>query len=262
MKLYLDEFIWGVQDQLCSKTASLISTMPNENILPSFEAQRKWRYVLTPEGMRLSDGDKVYGFALPEPAMREIAEIDKLEDSNLLDFEKNKLTGGTAQVHRSSPDQLYVTLADGRLNPTFTLEHSRDKKWKYIPSKKLQTRLEQLARNTAPVEVDPAQVLVGGVDMLKSAMPSFNLDLDGASDMVNKGLSIGGKILDFKGSHPLLMGLGTLWGARKLSQLQGHFNPEYAAEMAQAPGKRFNREIGLPLMASLAVPAAINFFKQ
>jgi len=266
MNLNLEQFQMGVEDLLDEKRAAVIESALNENILPFLEGQKKWTYGLYPEGLRVHDGERVYGFALPDPAIAEMLEVAKLEDIALHEFEKNKLSGGTAQIHRASPDSVYMTLADGRTNPTFTLEHSSGKNWKYLPSKKLIARKKMQAAEQAPTEipaVDPASLLAAAQDQaqVKQADLSLNMDLDQLNDLAQKGLGIGKNLLDFKTSHPMLLTLGGMYGAKKFSDLRKAISPEYAAMLAQNPGKRFNREIGSPLLSGLGLAAGLNMLK-
>lgn len=177
MKLDIDAFAQGAWDRLGEKRAgsNLFDALINENILPSFNGQRKWKYVNAPEGLRLSDGDKVYSFGLKD-FDGEVGRVPKLDDIPLHDFEHGTAGSGTAQIHRSSPDSLYLTLADGRDNPTFRLEHEEGKDWKYIPSKKMLARLNQLKTHEGegPGEVgnprvDVDSLMHGGLAGLKTA---------------------------------------------------------------------------------------------
>ena len=94
----------GALDQLDEKIATVIESDLNENILPFISAQKKWNYGLYPEGLRLHDGERVFGFSLPDPALAEMTEVAKLDDIPIHDFGRGKISGGTAQVHRASPD--------------------------------------------------------------------------------------------------------------------------------------------------------------
>jgi len=177
MELDVTAFAQGAWDRLAEKQggANLFDALLNENILPTFAGQRKWQYVKTPEGLRLSDGERVYGFGLQDLG-GEVGRVPKLDDIPLRDFEQGTGGSGTAQIHRSSPDSIYMTLADGRENPTFRLEHEEGKNWKYIPSKKMLARLNQLKTHKAEApgevgnpRVDVESLLQGGMDGIKAA---------------------------------------------------------------------------------------------
>lgn len=200
MNLDIESFSLGVVDRLREKQAvsNIFDLGMNENILPTFHGQKNWRYVQTPEGLKLSDGDRVYGFDLRDFGA-ETSRVQKMDDVPLLDFEHGKIGGGTAQIHRSSPDSLYLTLANGRDNPTFRLEHDEGKSWKYIPSKKMIKRLEQLRTHgdqKGPSDVSPkidqSAFLQGAVDQIKTAgVGSFlfgEKGLKSIADPNNRGL--------------------------------------------------------------------------
>jgi hypothetical protein len=194
MKIHIDAFALGASDYLKEKRASsnIFDIGMNENILPTFNSQKNWRYVQTPEGLKLSDGERVYGFDLKDFG-GEMSGVEKMNDVPLLDFEAGKVRGGTAQVHRASPDSLYLTLANGIDNPTFRLEHDEGKKWKYIPSKKMIQRLEQLKSHgdqkgpegVSTPKVDLDSLMQGGMDQLKTAGAGEFLFGKGLSSVAN-----------------------------------------------------------------------------
>lgn len=202
MNLDIEAFALGASDYMWEKRGSvnILDSLMNENILPTFNNQKNWRYVQTPEGLRLSDGDKVYSFGLKDFG-GELGRVPKLDDIPILDFESGRLGGGTAQIHRSSPDSIYLTLANGRENPTFRLEHESGKNWKYIPSKKMIKRLEQLRshgkqegpQGVSSPKVDVEAMLQGGIDQMKTAGVQSFLIGDGASsvlDPTRRGLAV------------------------------------------------------------------------
>jgi hypothetical protein len=177
MNLHIEAFALGAHDYLKEKQAAsnIFDLGINDNIIPTVHSQKNWKYVQTPEGLRLSDGDKVYGFNLQNFG-GETSRVSKSDDISILDFEHGKTGGGTAQIHRASPDSLYLTLANGRDNPTFRLEHDEGKNWKYIPSKKMIQRLGQLRNHgdqKGPSDVSPkidqSAFLQGAQDKMKTA---------------------------------------------------------------------------------------------
>lgn len=262
MTLDLAQFQMGVEDALIEKNAAIIESGVNENILPFLTGQRKWRYVLTQEGLRLSDGERVYGFALPDPSLGEMSEVAKLDDVGLHEFEKDKISGGTAQVHRASPDNIYLTLADGRANPTFTLEHSSGRNWRYLPSKKLIERKAQILQPAVEVpEVNPEALLESVAAPIKTADFSMGWDLNQANDFVQGGLGIGKKLIDMKATYPALLTLGGVLAGKKMSDFRKSVSPEYAEMLAAQPGKRWNRELGLPLLSGLAAATGASLLK-
>jgi len=200
MNLDVEAFAQGAWDRLEEKQAgaNLLDALMNENILPTFAGQRKWQYAQAPEGLRLSDGERVYSFGLSDLG-GEVGRVPKLDDIPLRDFEQGTGGVGTAQIHRSSPDSIYLTLANGRENPTFRLEHEEGKNWKYIPSKKMLARLNQLKTHEGnpPSEVgnprvDAESFLQGGIDGVKTAGVGNFLFGDGlktVGDPTRRGLA-------------------------------------------------------------------------
>ena len=161
-----------------------INSMPmNENILPNISSQAKWKYVRTKDGLKLTDGNLVYTFGMPESYPTEDSKVQRLSDDNILNFENDAVSRGTAQIHRASPDNIYLTLADGSQNPTFALQHETEKQWRYMPSKKFIQKLKgspQVEASPAPevtptvsggdtVLIDPSSLLEGAADQIKRA---------------------------------------------------------------------------------------------
>ncbi len=150
MRVYMPAFYLGVQEELEKYAATDMSSMPvNENILPSISNQAKWKYVRTKDGLKLSDGHLVYSFGgMPEHFPAEDSRVNRLSDDNILNFDKDSVSKGTAQIHRSSPDNIYMTLADGGHNPTFMLQHEAGQNWRYSPSKKFLEKLKAVKHKT------------------------------------------------------------------------------------------------------------------
>jgi hypothetical protein len=151
---------------------SPIATIKQENLLPTINKQTKWRYVKTKDGIKLTDGNNVYTFGVPEKYPEQDSKIPRLEDDNILDFENNSIEKGTAQIHRSSPKSIYVTLANGKLNPTFILSHERDKNWRYTPSKKFIEKLKTIESkmpkdSPKEMQVDPKSLIQAAKDIAK-----------------------------------------------------------------------------------------------
>jgi hypothetical protein len=139
--LELDAFTLGVQEELANKYAGELPT--NENLLPSSNKQLRWKYVRTKDGLKLSDGNLVYHFGgFPDHYSEDDHRVHRGDDDSILNFEKDHLSKGTAQIHRSSPDNVYMTLANGQHNPTFMLQHEGGKHWRYSPSKKFVEKLK------------------------------------------------------------------------------------------------------------------------
>ena len=218
-----------------------LSSMPlNESIFPTSSSQLKWKYSRTPNALRLSDGNLVYSFSLPSDFPEEDTPVERLGDEPLTDFEKDVVSKGTAQIHRSSPDNIYLTLNDGRQNPTFMLQHEKDKQWRYSPSKKFVEKLKKIkedlpADHPEEVEVDPEMLMAATTNegnekvalmgaLLYNARqlrPGQNAQeiADDISGAVRGGISYGNKALDFMSNHPLESAFGGFLAAKGLKKL-------------------------------------------
>jgi hypothetical protein len=218
--LDLPAFYLGAYEELSkkawlSKQAVDVSAMPvNENILPTVGGQTKWKYVRTRDGLKLTDGNLVYSFGgLPEEFPSEDTQVSRLSDDNILDFEKDHVSKGTAQIHRSSPGNIYMTLADGQMNPTFMLQHEEGQNWRYSPAKKFMAKLKALKENTPTenVSINPEALLDGAKDQVKIAYdPEYlNHGMMDAEDLKRHLTTVGNFI-----TNPKVMysGLGALAG--------------------------------------------------
>jgi hypothetical protein len=278
----------GVQNQpintsVGAKVAFDAASMPsNENILPNINSQSKWKYVRTKDGLRLSDGNLVYNFGgFPEEFPGEDIRVNRLKDDNILDFEKDHIGKGTAQIHRSSPDNIYMTLSDGAKNPTFMLQHEEGQNWRYSPSKKFLAKLkavqarikepESKPEAVSPVPeyentmlLDPESLLKGAADFCKKAFdathPTFALDADDAANII-KGLGYGTAALG-KGfvntatEHPIATG-ATLFGLTSgVSALRDMISPERKLEREASPGARLQHILGNVALAGVPTLAA------
>jgi hypothetical protein len=268
MNLNLAAFSLGFNDRLDEKSASssnFLDHAANENILPSFNNQTNWKYVKTPEGIRLSDGNHVFGFGLKDFG-GEQGRVEKLNDVSILDFEKDKIHGGTAQIHRSSPHSVYMTLATGRDNPTFVLEHDEGKNWRYIPSKKMIKRLEALRNlDTQSIpSVDEEALLKGASEMIENSIHNNKLTKQAwgegllgspehAGNMLYQGVNAVRGGFGALNSHPVMTIGGTVLGGMLLNRIRKKYDPMYNQEMLQNPGKETNRSILLPLLAGTAL---------
>jgi hypothetical protein len=264
MNLHLGAFALGINDLLQEKRggADFLDHAANENILPTISSQSKWRYVQTPEGLKITDGNKVFGFGLNDFG-GETSRVPKLEDTGILDFEKNKITGGTAQIHRSSPDSIYMTLSNGRENPTFRLEHDEGRNWKYIPNKKMINRLkamsQQLESTTIP-SVDPNSLLAAANE--KSAGISYPLDLDSSTQLVTGGINGVKNIGSFLGSHPMATILGALGVGGLIHQLRKNQSPGYKHKVDMDPSIRMNNTFSIPLLSGMALAGGSRLLSQ
>jgi hypothetical protein len=296
----------GVQNSqpmqpLTSKLAFDVSSMPvNENILPSLASQAKWKYVRTKDGLKLSDGNLVYSFGgFPESYPSEDAMISRLADDNILDFEKDHVSKGTAQIHRSSPDNIYMTLADGSQNPTFMLQHETGQNWRYSPSKKFLQKLKALEqpKEDQNVTVDPASLLAGASDIVKeaslaahdliqmgvnSAYPKGSLAEQAAmnpyhprgffdaSSLAAKIKSTGNSIGDaasrtvgFAADHPLASILGTYALAKGIGKARDFIDPSREEERKnESQTKKVLREFADVSTAALPTLASMAYMRE
>lgn len=163
LKLHLDHFCAGVVQGLKTAEGMDINSMPmNENIIPNISSQAKWRYVRTRDGLKLTDGNLVYTFGMPESYPAEDSKVQRISDDNILNFDNDAVSRGTAQIHRAAPDNIYLTLADGSQNPTFALQHESEKQWRYIPSKKFTQKLKASNQPAAPAAPEESPGVSGG----------------------------------------------------------------------------------------------------
>ena len=312
-KVYLDAFYLGVREELekaarcwegyepvpgkeaysedsCrpkkakkEKKAFDVSSMPlNENILPNISNQTKWKYVRTKDGLRLTDGNLVYSFSgFPEEYSSEDLPVSRAQDDNILDFEKDAIGKGTAQVHRSSPDNIYMTLADGAKNPTFMLQHEGGQTWRYSPSKKFIAKLKALGEteNSSPAKqeaasgekiqesamlLDPESLLKGASCFMKEAMDpahaSFNFDQEDLANFIRRvgygAADLGGKAVDTAANHPLATGAALYGAARGVGAIRDALDPERKKLREIDPVEKLQSELGNIAFAALPTLAA------
>jgi hypothetical protein len=267
MCVYMPAFYLGVKEQLekasmfLDKEALDISSMPvNENILPTLDRQAKWKYVRTKDGLKLSDGNLVYSFGgFPEEYSSEDSRISRLSEDNILDFEKDAIGKGTAQIHRSSPDNVYMTLSDGRQNPTFMLQHEEGKNWRYSPSKKFIEKLKALEERLKPeigdlsesadtespvTTLDTSSLTEGANDHMKQA---FEMDADSASEALKSILhgaqNFGETFIASHASKPITSLVGGYAASKGLSKLLDKAYPDRIMNRAMNPAARTSHEI-------------------
>lgn len=261
-QVYMPAFYLGVVEELQKKAFDVEAMPVNENILPSLSSQAKWKYVRTKDGLKLSDGNLVYsfgGFSDQYPA--EDTRISRTANDSMLDFDKDQVSRGTAQIHRSSPDNIYMTLADGAQNPTFMLQHEGGKNWRYSPSKKFLEKLKLLSqpKEETTTALDPAALLAGAADTVKEASLAAHemlhmgvnkaqskgdlfdqatrnpyhgqgfFDASSLADAIkNIGSSVGNAATNtagFAATHPLATILGTYALAKGVGKARDYMNP-------------------------------------
>lgn len=267
------------------KKAFDVSSMPvNENILPNINSQSKWKYVRTKDGLKLTDGNLVYSFGgFPEDFPGEDLKVSRLKDDNILDFEKDSLGKGTAQVHRSSPDNIYMTLADGGKNPTFMLQHEQGQNWRYSPSKKfveklkaIQEKIEPLTKKETPEEqrvqesallLDPESLIKGAEDFCKKAFdpmhPTFGMDSEDFADLIKRvgygAVNLGNKAIDTAAENPLLTAASLYGLSRGVSGVRDMISPERKLMRELDPSEKVKSQLnsvafaGLPVLAAKAI---------
>lgn len=263
------------------KKAFDVGSMPvNENILPNITNQAKWKYVRTKDGLKLSDGNLVYGFGgFPDEYPAEDARVSRLDDDNILNFENDALSKGTAQIHRASPDNLYVTLANGAQNPTFMLQHEEGKNWRYSPSKKFVEKLKAVKDKIAPVAeasshseatpktqnstlIDPESLFKGAEDFIKE---SYNINegflggSDRAAELINKAIEkskeFGRSMIDQSVENPIMAMLAGYGTAKGISALRDAIDPSREVKRYMDPSRKFMHE-AIPLAAGFLPVAA------
>lgn len=272
-------FYLGVAEELEKYADTSMSAMPvNENILPTITNQAKWKYVRTKDGLKLTDGNLVYSFGgLPEQYPAEDAPVTRTDQDNSLNFEHDAVSKGTAQIHRAGPDNIYMTLTDGSMNPTFMLQHEKDKQWRYTPAKKFLQKLKTLQESALPqqreeastVALDPAALMAGASDTIKSADESYfhdgSMDATSLARLV-KDLRYGaGDYLQNKAhsiaAHPTTSLLQSYAISKSLHALKDMRDPESAELRKMDPAARARHELlpigeaALPVLASMAYEA-------
>jgi hypothetical protein len=202
MKLYLSEFLDGVQQALSTKTAEDIFTIGNDtSIFPTIEGQTTWHFAKSPTRLHLNDGQKVHAFEIiGKASVKHDFPLKKLKDVPFHEFEEGAKTSGTAQVHKANPGLLYVTLHDGINNPTYTFKHISEDSWRAIPKVK--------SAEETPIEIDPDQFLAGVSKVADT--PVLDSILKGIDWTARKGVNA----VMAPGLDPLkAAGIGLLGGA-------------------------------------------------
>ncbi len=257
-------FYLGVQEEL-EKQAFDVGAMPmNENILPNITTQAKWKYARTKDGLNLSDGNLVYGFkGLPEKFPAEDHKLSRSEDDNILNFETDAISKGTAQIHRSSPDNIYMTLVDGSQNPTFMLQHEEGKNWRYSPTKKFIEKLKALesVSGEESAQLDPGALIDGAEEHAKTAFVNPHvaagmLDADGLAGLLQGAGNLGKSFIQAHADYPIASGVGSYALSKMVGGLRDKMNPARIGERMANPAVRNRREL-IPL-ASAILPSALS----
>lgn len=159
MNLYLEEFTAGIQEALSLyKQGNNIFEIKGGSLFPNIERQAMWQFSRGQKHLHLHDGQQTYSFG--GDLGEEDTDLEKLPDVPLPDLFKDSVSKGKAQVHRADPGSVYFTLQEGTKNPTYTLRHLGDNKWRAIPKKR--KAKDQLAA--------PAAIPNVNVESLKQGM--------------------------------------------------------------------------------------------
>ena len=257
-----------------------VTSMPsNENILPNISSQAKWKYVRTKDGLRLSDGNHVYSFGgFPEEYPSEDTKLNRLKDDNILDFEKDMVSKGTAQIHRSSPDNIYLTLATGSHNPTFMLQHEGEQTWRYSPTRKFVEKLKKLKAALPPQTAENVQVFPEAIldaakdqkiekaanilsDVRNPYMGRGILDNTDIKNITHSALQLPGKairgLVHGMADNPVTSIAGIYGANRLISKIKDYRNPEREIErQMKTPLERNKEYVNPALAAGMAVLAA------
>lgn len=133
MDLYLSEFISGFHTSLNKKADPIFEGPEESSIFSNIESQAKWHFARKDGHIHLSDGNIVHSFHLPSGEDHDYDfPLVKKKDIPFNEFESE----GTAQVHKANPGFLYLTLHDGKTNPTYSFKHVSEDQWRASPKVK------------------------------------------------------------------------------------------------------------------------------
>ncbi len=135
MSFYIDEFILGLSHRISKRAEEIKDEHPiNSSIFPVSEHQTTWKFAKGKHKLHLHDGNVIHQFDLPEGLKDdEDFPLTKIEDLSYFDFGKDTEHTGTAQVHKSDPGMIYITMHDGAKNPTLTIRHVNENSWRASP---------------------------------------------------------------------------------------------------------------------------------
>jgi hypothetical protein len=194
MLLHLDGFTAGIEEFLKEASeGSATFDSPHSSFFPMLHSQASWQYSRKGDVLHLHDGQHVYAFKVPKD-MPESFPSERLPDSNHAEFLQGSDEKGVAQVHRADPGSIYLTLQDGKNNPTFTLQHQHGAAWKGIPKQRLLKMIEQ--HQNQVIDVDPKELVDGAKkeaqEMLQVAWDRVEKEagLDRIFNRVNRAFNI------------------------------------------------------------------------
>ena len=275
MNLYISEFTEGINEVLeLYKQGNNIFEIKNGSLFPNVDKQQMWQFSRGPKHLHLHDGQQTYSFG--GNLAEEDTDLEKLPDVPLPDLFKDSVTKGKAQVHRSDPGSIYFTLQEGNKNPTYTVRHLGDAKWRAIPKKK--TVKAQMAAPAAIPNINVESIKEGmfnGLqefikqggfgDLLEDANMAAGKGLHGGINLTGKALLSPGLI----GGSPQpdddgwttagnaakagLVGAGLGAGYHFLKQ-QYYNTPE---ENQEETGKTLLKRIGIPALGMAGINAGL-----
>ena len=149
MNLSFPDFLLGLNS--INKKAEEVAEPSNVfnahigSIFPTTTTQSKWQYARGPGKLQLHDGNTIHQFSFETENHEHDFPALKTEDVSYFDFGKGLDAKGVAQVHKSDPGHIYVTLHDGKTNPTYSLKHLSEHNWRATPKVKKQKKSEDLS---------------------------------------------------------------------------------------------------------------------
>ncbi len=175
MNLHIAEMIEGFKETIgLLKAGADIFDMGGHSIFPTVATQQKWKFAKGDKFIRLSDGNQVYHFNMPEGEAEESDfPLVRGQDLGFHQLEADSKSKGLAQVHRSDPGSIYFTMQEGYRNPTYTFRHVGGDNWKAIPKKKAKKQSKE-SNNVIP-NVNMSSVKQGmEEEFKKKVLPLMN----------------------------------------------------------------------------------------
>jgi hypothetical protein len=213
MKIYKQEFLSGVQEMMdLYKQGSNIFDMKGGELFPHNTQQKTWEISQGNGAIHLRDGDHQYSFKGDLSDFD--SELERMPDTPLpATFENASFKKHKVQVHRSDPGSIYFTVQEGRNNPTYTVKHMGDNKWKAIPKPKKVKQM--LAEPVIPNNVNLEAVKEG----MAVEFENFTKEGEGVLHSLDMGLGKGMQSLaNFPASLAMFPG-----------RLNGAVNPDQGA---------------------------------
>jgi len=180
---------------LLYKLAEVLDFPPSHEVTSHFpfsNNQQNWKYKHKDGKLSLKNGETIYSFSFPDKLVPDKEEdnhsfeIKRLNDNNYSNIATHERT---AQVHRSHPGQLYITLHEGKRNPTYTLKHQNENVWKAILKKKINKQIKDLIAEQVDIN-KTANIYSGAVNTFNNftnlPAPVVAGGAMGASYLLNK----------------------------------------------------------------------------